>query len=45
MLLRNLDITAGLCNRIRLIITKMGRYVLEGQVIIGGNVGEKAYIP
>jgi len=23
----------------------MGRYVLEGQVITGSNVGEKAYIP
>lgn len=45
MLLRNLDITAGLCNGTRLIITKMGRYILEGKVITGSNVGEKVYIP
>lgn len=45
MLLRNLDSTAGLCNATRLIITKMGRYVLEGRVITGSNIGEKVYIP
>jgi len=45
MLLRNLDPTVGLCNITRLIITKMGRYVLEGKVITGSNIGKKAYIP
>lgn len=45
MLLRNLDQSAGLCNGTRLIITRMGRYVLEGKVITGGNIGEKVYIP
>ncbi|KEH21515.1 PIF1-like helicase [Medicago truncatula] len=45
MLLRNLDITAGLCNGTRLMVTKMGRYVIEGRVISGNNVGEKVYIP
>jgi hypothetical protein len=45
MLLRNLDITSGLCNGTRLIITKMGRYILEGKVISGSNIGEKVYIP
>ena len=45
MLLRNLDITAGLCNGTRLIVTKMGRYILEGRVISGSNIGEKVYIP
>jgi ATP-dependent DNA helicase PIF1 len=45
MLLRNLDIIAGLCNGTRLIITKMGRYVLEGKVISGSNIGDKVYIP
>jgi len=30
MLIRNFDPTACLCNETRLIITKMGRYVLEG---------------
>jgi len=45
MLLRNLDITAGLCNGTRLIVTKMERYILEGRVISGSKVGEKVYIP
>ena len=45
MLLRNLDITTGLCNGTRLIVTEMGRYILEGRVISGSNVGERVYIP
>lgn len=45
MLMRNLDPTTGLCNGTRLIITKMGRYVLEGKVITGSNIGEKVFIP
>ncbi|AET01908.2 PIF1-like helicase [Medicago truncatula] len=45
MLLRNLDITSWLCNGTRLIVIKMGRYVIEGRVISGRNVGEKVYIP
>jgi len=45
ILLQNLDITTGLCNETRLIITKMGIYVLEGKEISGSNVGEKVYIP
>ena len=45
MLLRNLDQSAGLCNGTRLIITKMGRYALEGKVITDSNIGDKVYIP
>jgi len=45
MLMRNLDPIASLCNRTRLIITKMGIYVLEAKVITGDNIGEKVYIP
>jgi ATP-dependent DNA helicase PIF1 len=45
MLLRSLDISAGLFNRTRLIITRMGRYVLEGRVISGSNIGDKVYVP
>jgi len=33
MLLRNLDTIACLCNKALLIITRMGGYVLEGNVI------------
>jgi len=35
----------GLCNGTRLIIIKMGKFVLEGEVISGSNIGEKVFIP
>jgi len=45
MLLRNIDKNLGLCNSTRLIITKMGKFVLEAEVISGSNIGEKVFIP
>jgi len=45
MLLRNIDQSLGLCNRTRLVITRMGKFVLEGQVISGSNIGDKVFIP
>ncbi|XP_042002587.1 uncharacterized protein LOC121751857 [Salvia splendens] len=45
MLLRNIDPSNGLCNGTRLIITRLGDYVLEGQVLAGHNVGLKVLIP
>jgi ATP-dependent DNA helicase PIF1 len=45
MLLKNLDITANLYNGTRLIITRMWRYVLEGRVASGSNIGDKVYVP
>jgi len=45
MLLRNIDLKLGLCNGTRLIITKMGKFVLEGKVISGSNIGEIFFIP
>lgn len=45
MLLRNLDQSMGLRNSTRLIITKMGSYVIEGKVILGSNIGKKVFIP
>ncbi|XP_042041441.1 uncharacterized protein LOC121786909 [Salvia splendens] len=38
MLLRNIDPSNGLCNGTRLIITRLGDYVLEGQVLAGHMV-------
>jgi len=45
MLLRNIDLNLGLCNGTRLIITRMGKFVLEAKVISGSNIGEKVFIP
>ncbi|XP_058733993.1 uncharacterized protein LOC131605682, partial [Vicia villosa] len=45
MLLTNIDQSSGLCNGTRLIITKMGKYVLEGRILSGRNIGNKVYIP
>lgn len=44
MLLRNVDQKSGLCNGTRLMITRLGKFVVEGQVISGSNVGHKVYI-
>lgn len=41
MLLRNIDQFSGLCNGTRLIITQMGKYVLEAKVITGSNDYQK----
>ncbi|XP_042067091.1 uncharacterized protein LOC121810365 [Salvia splendens] len=45
MLLRNIDLSNGLCNGTRLIITRLGDYVLEGHVLGGHNIGHKVLIP
>ena len=45
MLLRNVDYNLGLCNGTQLIITRLGKYVLEAKVISGSNVGDKVFIP
>lgn len=45
MLLRNIDHSSGLCNGTRLILTRMGKYVLEAVVLSGSNRGLKVYIP
>jgi len=43
MLLRNIDTQLGLCNVTRLIITRMGEFVLEGKVISESNIRESFY--
>jgi len=35
----------GLCNGTRLIIIRMDKFVLKGNVISGSNVGDKVFIP
>ncbi|AES86631.2 PIF1-like helicase [Medicago truncatula] len=44
MLLRNIDTRYGLCNGIRLVITRMGRCVIEGKVISRSNVGDQVFV-
>ncbi|KAK7312898.1 hypothetical protein VNO77_37136 [Canavalia gladiata] len=45
ILLRNIDHTAGMCNGSRMVITRMGNYILQAKVISGNNVGQHIFIP
>ena len=45
MLLRNLNQNAGLCNGTRLVVTKLGTWVIEAKIITGTNIGENVFIP
>ena len=45
MLLRNIDQQNGLCNGTRLRITKLYKRVIEAEIISGGNIGTKTFIP
>jgi ATP-dependent DNA helicase PIF1 len=45
MLLRNLDIKAGLCNGARLIVISISRTVLEVQIACGPHAGNRVFIP
>ncbi|XP_022024110.1 uncharacterized protein LOC110924409 [Helianthus annuus] len=45
MLLRNIDQQKGLCNGTRLKITFLGKQVIEAEVISGGNIGTRVFIP
>lgn len=45
MLLRNLNPKKGLSNGTRLIIMRCYKFLIEGLIITGNKMGEKAYIP
>ncbi|XP_056695345.1 uncharacterized protein [Spinacia oleracea] len=45
MLLRNINPPQGLCNGTRLIITHLGKFVIEGRIITGSKQGNKYLIP
>jgi ATP-dependent DNA helicase PIF1 len=45
MLLRNLDVSSGLCNGTRLIVTYLGVNVVGAQIISGDHAGSIVYIP
>lgn len=45
MLLRNIDMSSGLCNGTRLIVDELGVNVIGAKVITGNHAGDKVYIP
>jgi len=45
MLLRNLDVTSGLCNGTRLIISRLARRLIVAQIIGGAHAGNIVNIP
>ncbi|KAH9668825.1 ATP-dependent DNA helicase [Citrus sinensis] len=45
MLLRNLNQIEGLCNGTRLIVTRLGKWSIRGDIIYGTNIGQNVTIP
>ncbi|KAM3289955.1 hypothetical protein P3S67_018244 [Capsicum chacoense] len=45
MLLRNIGQSSGLCNGTRLIITRIGNWVIEAKVLSGKTIRQKVFIP
>jgi ATP-dependent DNA helicase PIF1 len=45
MLLRNIDISCGLCNGTRLIVTELGRNFIGATIANGPHNGERVFIP
>jgi hypothetical protein len=45
MLLRNINQSIGLCNGTRLLVTRLGEWVLEAKIMTGSNVGDRVCIP
>ncbi|CAN7057324.1 unnamed protein product [Brassica rapa subsp. trilocularis] len=46
MCLRNMDVTDGLCNATRLIVTQLLPHVIQGRIITCNDIsGESVWIP
>ncbi|PWA98889.1 DNA helicase [Artemisia annua] len=45
MLLRNLNLTGGLCNGTRMIISQLLSKVIEAKIISGVRIGQKVFLP
>ena len=45
MLLRNLNLTGGLCNGTRIIVTQLLSHVIETKIITRTRIGEKVFLP
>jgi ATP-dependent DNA helicase PIF1 len=44
MLMRNINVSSGLCNGTRLIVNYMGTNVIGAQIVTGTNIGHVVYI-
>jgi ATP-dependent DNA helicase PIF1 len=44
MLMRNINVSSGLCNGTRLIVNYMGTNVIGAQIVTGTNIGDVIYI-
>nr|GEX46434.1 DNA helicase [Tanacetum cinerariifolium] len=45
ILLRNLNLTGGLCNRTRMIVMELLNKVIEARIITGTRISEKVFLP
>jgi len=45
ILLRNMDISLGLCNGTRLIVRSLANHIIEAEVVSGSNKGLRYWIP
>ena len=45
MLLQNLDVSKGLCNGTRLIVTELCNNIIKSKIITGENAGREVHIP
>ncbi|XP_020972553.1 ATP-dependent DNA helicase PIF1-like [Arachis ipaensis] len=45
MLLRNIDDSAGLCNGTRLVVSKLGKHIIEAKSLTGKGASQKVFIP
>jgi ATP-dependent DNA helicase PIF1 len=45
MLLRNMNQSLGLCNGTRLLVTRIGERLFEGEVLTGSSKGQRVCIP
>nr|GEY24498.1 DNA helicase [Tanacetum cinerariifolium] len=45
ILLRNLNLTGGLCNGTRMIVTQLLNKVIEARIITGNRISEKVFLP
>ena len=45
MILKNLDLKAGLCNGTRLLVRALQNNYIDGQVLTGVSVGQRVFVP